>query len=132
MADSILDGTGYFSGDVGLALLITLASFLTYSRVAFDESKMRMPIARLCMAFGFTVWGLRFWWTLSRGGDVIVAPISMLAIGMVLAGYCWVQLYAIRRAILAEKHPVWCIQNPAFHCEREDRVQEAWTLRDKT
>jgi hypothetical protein len=120
----ILDGAGYLAGDYSLAVLITLSAFLTYARVAFEPGVRRLPFPRMVMAVGFTIWGMRFWYTLATGGDVIVAPISMIAIGMITGGYSVVQLLGIRRALLLERTPVFCLQDPVQHCQREDRIQE--------
>lgn len=97
--NEILDGTGYCPGDAALALLITLSALLTYGRIAFEGPALCMKWPRLLMGLGFTIWAMRFWHALSAGRDVIVAPVSMVAIAMVTTGYCIVQLRAIRLAI---------------------------------
>jgi hypothetical protein len=98
---------------------------MTYGRVAFENvPAMRMPGPRLLIGLGFTVWALRFWITLANNNDVMVAPVSMAAIGMITSGYCIVQLRAIRRSIALSRHPLHCFRDPEMPCQREDRVQE--------
>jgi len=120
----MLDGVGYFAGDIGLAVLITFAALMTYARIAF-ERRQKYVVARMAAGVGFTIWAIRFWWTLAVGGDVIVAPVSMIAITLVCSGYSAVQTMAIRRVLQYESQPVYCLQKPEFRCHREDRIRRA-------
>lgn len=131
MIEHIFDGTGYQPGDVALAILITFCAALTYCRVAFEPIQvLRMPAPRMMIALGFTLWAMRFWVTIWQGGDVIVAPLSMLAIGLIALGYSIVQLRAIRRAMALAKDPLFCLQMPTAQCQREDRVVEIMRRKD--
>lgn len=123
--NEILDGRGYFLGDVALAILITLSACLTYARIAFEVKTLRFPFPRAVMAVGWTMWAMRFWWSIFTDLDVIVAPISMVAIAMVASGYSAVQLLALRRAVQMLRTPIFCFQNPEIPCQREDRLKEA-------
>ena len=120
----MLDGVGYIAGDVGLAVLITFAALMTYARIAF-ERRQKYVLARMTTGVGFTIWSIRFWWTLLDGGDIIVAPVSMIAITLVCAGYSAVQIMAIRRVLQYESKPVFCLQRPEYRCHREDRIRKA-------
>lgn len=122
--NEMLDGVGYLAGDVGLAVLITFAALMTYARIAF-ERRQKYVVARMVTGVGFTIWSIRFWWTVAVGGDVIVAPVSMIAISMVCAGYSAVQMMAIRRVLKYESQPVFCLQRPEYRCHREDRIRQA-------
>jgi hypothetical protein len=121
----LIDGTGYLSADIALAVLVTLSALLTYARIAFEiVPTLRMPVSRTLMAVGWTVLSLRFWITLATTGDVTVAPVSLVALGMVTSGYCIVQLRAIRRSIALSRSPIHCYREPELPCMREDRVAE--------
>lgn len=125
MIQDMLDGAGYVPGDYALAVLITLAACVTYARIAFEiVPTLRVPAPRLLMALGWTILALRFWLTLAMGGDVIVAPVSLVALGMITSGYCLVQIRAIRRALALARDPLYCLQAPEQRCQREDRVAE--------
>lgn len=124
MNEIMYDGTGYIVGDYGLAVLITLSALLTYARIAFEIKPMRFPVARMVVGVGFTLWALRFWVTLANNLDVMVAPVSMVAIGLVTSGYSTIQILAIRRAIKLTQYPIFCLQVPDEPCQRADRVDE--------
>jgi hypothetical protein len=126
----LLDGTGYFYGDLAIAFLITLSALLTYTRIGFQTGPLRMPFPRMVMGVGFTVWAMRFWYTIWIGVDVPVAPLAMIGIALVCTGYCCVQVYAIRRTLLVERNPVFCLQAPDLRCHREDRLDAVVMKRD--
>ena len=125
MSEAMFDGAGYIVGDYGLAVLITMCALLTYARLAFERKSLRFPWPRMVVGVGFTLWAMRFWMTLWNNLDVMVAPVSMLAIGMVTSGYSLIQILAIRRAILLERIEINCFRDPELPCAREDRIQEA-------
>lgn len=122
---TLFDGTGYLGGDIALAFLITMSAILTYLRIGFDASKMRMTWARMSIGVGFTIWSGRFWQAIFTGYDLLVTPVSLVAITMITAGYSAVQIRAIRRAIVISKTPVVCINDPTYPCQREDRILDA-------
>ena len=131
MNEFVFDGAGYIYGDMALACLITLSAIVTYARVAFEAvPNLRMPATRLVMAVGWSIWSLRFWITLANNGDVMVAPVSLVAIGMITSSYCVVQIRAIRRAIALLKNPIYCLQVPSEACQREDRVEQVMRRKD--
>lgn len=125
MNELIVDGTGYQAGDLALAVLITLSALLSYIRIGFETGALRLLVPRMALGIGFTVWAMRFWYTIWIGGDVMVAPVSMVAIALICTGYSVVQVVAIRRAFALSQHPIFCLQEPDERCHREDRVREA-------
>ena len=121
-----IDGTGHIEADIALAVLITISALLTYIRLSFERHGLRFLWARLMMGFGLTLWAMRFWITIAADGDVIVAPISQIAIALFLSGYCAVQLLSLRRMRDWEVgSPVHCIVDDRYRCQREDRAQAA-------
>jgi hypothetical protein len=125
MIGDMIDGNGYQAGDAALAFLITMCALLTYVRIGFEAPATRWMLPRMAMAVGYSIWAIRFWVALYAGLDIIVAPISMMAIGMMTGGYCTVQIRAIRRAVQDRWHPIYCIMDPSQRCTREDRIHEA-------
>ena len=123
--NELIDGTGYCPGDAAIAILITLSGLLTYARIGFESKSLQLVWPRMLIGVGFTVWAMRFWHALITGIDIIVAPVSMIAIGMVTSGYCVVQMFAIRRAIALCRHPIVCLQDDTMPCLRDDRVRAA-------
>jgi len=121
----LIDGVGHIEGDYALAVLISISALLTYTRVAFEPRRFKWTAARLLTALGFTIWAGRFWWTLLNGGDVIVAPISQIAIAMVCCGYSLTQMLALCRTKEWNETRVYCLQDPSQRCHREDRIRDA-------
>ena len=125
MMQHFIDGTGYTDADAAVAVLITMSALLTYGRVAFELApSLKLPVPRLMMAVGWSIWAVRFWYALAIGVDVVLAPISMVAIGLITSGYCVVQLRAIRTSMALARTPLRCFREPDMSCQREDRVQE--------
>lgn len=121
----LIDGRGHIEGDYMLAVLISVSALLTYMRVAFEPVRFRWTVSRLMTAFGFTLWASRFWWTLLRGEDVIVAPISQMAIAMICCGYSLTMALALCRTKEWNETRVYCLQDPSQRCHREDRIRDA-------
>lgn len=125
MIPDLIDGRGHLEGDVLLAVLITISALLTYLRISFEPFRFRWMFARLTTAFGFTLWAGRFWWSLYTSDDIIVAPISQIAISMVCSGYSLTQMLALCRTKEWNETRVYCLQDPSQRCHREDRIAEA-------
>ncbi len=131
MIDSLLEDSAYLAPDIALAILVTISAFLTYGRLAFDQTRLKYPFGRSIIALGFTILSLRFWVVIFIGIEIKMPSISQVGLAMVCFGYSIVQMNAIRRCLDMRGIHVLCFRDPEFECHREDRINKAIDERNK-
>lgn len=82
-----INGSGMLTADWALALLAALSAAVQYWRIAVNTKRTPLRLIGLwCVALGWTMLALRLLWALSAGYDPKIAPLSLVAAGLLAAG----------------------------------------------
>lgn len=82
-----LDGIGWIPADYLIAVLTLLAGVAQiWQTVGVWRTHRMEAYVRAAMAFGWSLWTLRFWTALFAGLDPVVAPPGIIAIVLIASG----------------------------------------------